>query len=479
MKKHNLKINVLLQIMYQVIILVIPLITAPYLTRHLGDNGLGNYTFSYTIAYYFVLLGMLGINKYGQRLISTNTSDEFNLRKNFWSLYLAHFIFSIFSLFLYEILILFIGKEYYKLYLIQSIYVFSAVFDITWLFYGLENFKSIVIRNAFLKMTECLMIFLLVKNENDLWIYTLITSLSVFFGQLVMIPVAIKYIKPISITWRDIFKHVKPLLTFSIMVLASLLYSVFDKTLLGILSTKEDVAYYEYANKIVNVPKTIAIVIGTVIYPRACKKIKDNNFNDLEIYYKISLIFTYFIAFASISGLLALGDEFAVLYYGQNFSKCGSIMKFMSPIILLITIDNIFQNLYIVPMGEEKKLNKAIVLGAIINLFLSTILIIFLSVNGVILGTLISEGVLLVLNYIICRKKISIKNTFMLMIPFVVSGIIMYFLIIILKRKMTLSYLNFFGLVLIAGLVYFVCIILYFLLLDKDRNYYKNIIKKG
>ena len=64
MKKHNLKINVLLQIMYQVIILVIPLITAPYLTRHLGDNGLGNYTFSYTIAYYFVLLGMLGINKY-------------------------------------------------------------------------------------------------------------------------------------------------------------------------------------------------------------------------------------------------------------------------------------------------------------------------------------------------------------------------------------------------------------------------------
>ena len=130
-------------------------------------------------------------------------------------------------------------------------------------------------------------------------------------------------------------------------------------------------------------------------------------------------------------------------------------------------------------MGEEKKLNKAIVLGAIINLFLSTILIIFLSVNGVILGTLISEGVLLVLNYIICRKKISIKNTFMLMIPFVVSGIIMYFLIIILKRKMTLSYLNFFGLVLIAGLVYFVCIISYFLLLDKDRNYYKNIIKKG
>ena len=228
-KSDNVKKNFIYQILYQVVILVLPLVTAPYLTRILGKDNLGDYGFTFSIAYYFVVLANLGIGKHGQRIIAARKNDENLVRKTFWSLFFAHSVFSVISLSAY-ILFSILQSELNDLYLIQSIYVMSALFDITWFFYGIENFKSVVIKNFILKILETSLIFILVRTVNDLYIYTFIMVGSTILGYLILFPQVIIYVKPIKFGWVDVKEHIKPLLLLSIAVIASSLYTFFDKT---------------------------------------------------------------------------------------------------------------------------------------------------------------------------------------------------------------------------------------------------------
>ena len=236
---------------------MIPLIVSPYLTRTLGGTSLGIYAYTNSIAYYFVVFAMLGIDKYGQRIISQRRNNIINLRKTFWSLYAVHFIASIFALSGYLTYVFFICKSDITVAFVQTIYVASAVFDLTWLFYGLEKFKSVAIRNAFVRGISTVAIFVLVRSPSDLIIYTAIMAATTCIGQIVLFPQVVVAIPPIRVDKDNIKEHIKPLFTLFAAVVAATLYTVFDKTLLGIMMNKESIAYYEYSDKIINEPRLL------------------------------------------------------------------------------------------------------------------------------------------------------------------------------------------------------------------------------
>ena len=207
-KSQSLKKNFIFQLLYQIIIFVIPFILSPYLTRKLGDTSLGVYTFTNSIVSYFMAFAMLGIARYGQRVIAQRKYNQEFLRKTFWSLYTIHCVFSFLIIIIYVIIFLFFVSEYKKIYLIQIFYLSSTLFDITWLFQGLENFKIVVIRNVIIKILECFFIFIFVNQPCDLYKYTLIMSISICLSQLVMIPQAIHYIRPIKFNGKDMIEHI-------------------------------------------------------------------------------------------------------------------------------------------------------------------------------------------------------------------------------------------------------------------------------
>lgn len=477
MKNESIKSNFLFQIIYQIIILVIPLVLAPYLARTLGDVQIGEYTYSYTIAYYFVLLAMLGINKYGQRSIATSKSDEIKLRKEFWSLYLIHAFFSLLSFVFYLLIFVIILSENRLLYLILGIYVISALFDVTWLFYGLEKFKSIVLRNALVKIIECLCIFIFVKKPGDIYIYTIIMSSSILLGQLLVLPIVFKNIKFIKVTFKDIKKHIIPLLVFSISVISATLYTVFDKTLLGLLSTKSDVAYYEYANKIISVPKSIVLVVGNVIFPRACLTDTMDNQNQTDKYYKYALIFTYFVCFASIFGLFSVSNLFSDLYFGESFSKCADLMKYLSFMILIISFGDIIRNMFIIPYNKDLFLTICVLSCAFVNIILSIIFIRLLGVMGAVIGTTVSELIALIVQIVYCKKKINFRITLKYLFPFLIAGGCMYLTIYFVKFLSNSNIISLLIQVALGALVYCTMLIIYFLVIDSEKNENKLLIK--
>ena len=150
----SVKRNVTYNIIYQILILIIPLITAPYLSRVVGAKGVGIYSYTYSIVYYFMLLCLLGVNNYGNRLIAKVRDDKEKLSKTFFSVYLFQLFMGIIMLIVYIIYLLCVNNEYKTIALIQSLYILSAIVDINWFFFGLEEFKATITRNTLLKISN-------------------------------------------------------------------------------------------------------------------------------------------------------------------------------------------------------------------------------------------------------------------------------------------------------------------------------------
>ena len=478
MKKNSLKQNFVFQMIYQILIYAIPLVIAPYLTRTLGGKSLGIYTYVNSIAYYFLLFINLGINRHGQRVIASTRDNDIKLRKSFWSLLSFHTIVSIIGIFAYIIFIVFFCKNNRTIFLIQTMYVLSAFVDITWLFYGLENFKSVAIKNMMVKIFECVCIFSLVKNTNDLVVYTIIVSISVLLGQAIMIPQALKIVKPIRFSVDDVKQHIKPMCVLFISVIATTLYTVFDKTLLGMLSnTIENVAYYEYANKIVTIPKVIISVVGTVIFPRACKCAAEHDRKSQKQVMKFSCIMASILGSASVFGLAAVAKKLSIVYYGAEFVTSGEVMICMAPLILIVCLGDTFRSGYLIPSHKDNVYVISNVTSAVLNLIASSLLIPYIGIYGAISGTLLAEIIGFILQAYACRCIFGLKDIIETLFPALGIGLIMY--IVVYKiDKITAYNFKWLGCEIIIGIaVYFVGILIISNIFYKD--YLKIILRKN
>lgn len=475
-KQQSLKKNFAFQIIYQIILLLLPFVTNGYITRVLGDTNLGNYNYAYSIASYFVLFGMLGIATHGQRVIATSKKDPINLRKAFWSLFYGHIASSIVAIVAYLVFVTFFVKDEQQLYFVLSFFVLSSLFDITWLYSGLENFKIVVIRNLLIRAVATACLFIFVKTKNDIIIYTWITSLASLLGNAFLLPSAIKAIKPIKVSIRECFQHTKPILLYFAVAVAITLYTVFDKTLLGIFTTKEDVAYYTYADKIVAIPRSIIGAIGTVMFPRACALVQENNIDDAKKYVRYSVVVTCFLGFGSMFGMLGIGQDFCTIYYGEEFAESGNMLLWMSPIPLIICLGDVVRMQYMIPKKMDRVFTIIIFGNAAVNLLLSAILIPVLGPYGVIVGTLSAEFVGAFVEIIISRKILSLKELVIKALPFAIIGGIMFAFIILLRSLLVSSILSLIVIILSALVLYSLLSFLYIIFIDSDNRTYRAFI---
>ena len=264
----SVKKNFLYNIFYHILTFIIPLILSPYLSRVIHAKGIGIYSYTYSIVYYFMLLTLLGVNNYGNRTIAKVRDDKTKLSKTFWSIYLMQLIMGIIMLILYFGYIFIFNIEYRTIALIQSLFILSSILDINWFFWGMEEFKKTIGRNTIVKILNAIMIVLIVRNDNDLWKYALIMGVMTCISQLILWIYIRKYINIEKIMFVDIKNHFKPNIVLFIPVIAVSLYKIMDKIMLGSLANVTEVGYYENAEKIINMPMTLITALGTIMIPK-------------------------------------------------------------------------------------------------------------------------------------------------------------------------------------------------------------------
>lgn len=242
MSKSSVKKNFSYQMIYEVTILILPFITSPYISRVIGSEGLGTYSYTYTIANYFVLCSMLGIKNYGNRIIAKSMDNPEHLNTIFSGILFLHIIVALIcsSAYLFYAIVIADNKTYA---LIQSLFVISALFDISWFYFDIEKFKLTVARSTTINILSVICILLFVKEKNDLWKYTFIIAMGMFLRQIILWIQLKKYVKIVRTSSHQVFCHLKPMLILFIPVIAFSIYSYMNKIMIGTLSIKEQRDY--------------------------------------------------------------------------------------------------------------------------------------------------------------------------------------------------------------------------------------------
>lgn len=348
MKKENK--NFLYNVVYQVFIFIIPLLTTPYISRILGVDNIGIYSYTYSIVYYFMLVALLGINNYGARNIAKVSDNKEELSKTFFSIYYLQLFLTIIMSVIYFIVFNCFMDNYKNIFFIQYIYLLSVAFDINWFFFGLEKFKITISRNIIIKVLSMILIFVFVKDKNQLPIYTLIMSLSTLVSQMFLWIYIFKYINFTKVSIKDIMKNFKPCLILFIPVIAYSIYNVMDKTMIGSISNTTELGNYESAEKITNIPISFITALGTVMIPHM-SKLKEKDIKE-KIMESFELCFCFIIPMCI--GLLGVSNNFSSIFFGDEFTKTGTIIKLLIPSVLLTAITNTIRTNYLIPMEKDK-----------------------------------------------------------------------------------------------------------------------------
>lgn len=458
----KVKRNYVYNLIYQIFLIIIPILTTPYVSRVLFSDGVGKYSFSYSIVSYFVLFASFGFGYYAQREIAKFNGNIEEQSKIFWEIFILKIITSLVSLIVYFILI-FSGilQNYNKILIILSILIISVALDPSYLLQGNEEFKKIVPANLVVRILGIISIFIFVKTSEHVWIYALIIALSGILTNLFIWFYSIKYLTKVSIKELRIKKHFVPALKLFLPTIAISIYTTLDKTLIGAITGSDaENGYYEQAEKIVKMAMTLITCLGTVMIPRNTSEISKGNHEKVKDNIYVCFNFIWLLGVPLTLGIILISSNFIPWFLGEDFFYCSLLMKVLSFLVLIIGCSNILGLQYMIPYGKEKHFTISLITGSFVNLIFNIFLIKMLGSLGAAISTIIAESVVSIIMFLLLSKNLSFTRIFKSLIKPLIAGIIMFLCVYPITLVLSSNIINTLIIVILGVLVYGISIIL-------------------
>ena len=117
MEQKSIKKNYIFNTLYQIFTLIVPFITAPYISRVLGAERIGVFSYTNSIVSIFSIFALLGTSVYGQQTIAQCRDDLIERSKAFWEIELLCIINTSIVILAWTVFVIFVGK-YLLIYLI-------------------------------------------------------------------------------------------------------------------------------------------------------------------------------------------------------------------------------------------------------------------------------------------------------------------------------------------------------------------------
>jgi O-antigen/teichoic acid export membrane protein len=457
----NTKKNYLYNIVYNALGVVIPLITAPYMSRVLGTDGIGIYSYYYAIAYYFTLIGKLGLTNYGTRKIAEVKSDPELLKKTFSSIYFMQIIVAVITSVSYFLLVSFSFDKYKMIGYVFGIWIVGIIINIDWFLFGLERFKETATRNIIIKVVQLVAVFVFIHDQNDVWKYCLISSVGYAIGFLAFWDFGKQYLVFSGIKIRGILVHIKPCLILMIPVIALNIYRSMDKVMLGAMSNMSETGLYDSAEKIIYSLTLFVSSLGTVMMPRMSSLLSEGKRDQVIKGVRNSLIFIVFMTSAMCFGVLSVSKSLIPWFYGLDFVGSVALINLLAVTLILIGWGNVIRTQYIIPGKKDEIYIKSISLGAIVNLLINIWLIPKYSAVGSCIATLVAEAVVPIYQGIRLRKELQQKKYILDSMPFVVLGLIMFLVLKWIERALGTGTLTMMIQIVVGSAIYLIPSYLY------------------
>ena len=445
---------------YQILNMIIPLITVPYISRVLGahDVGINEYTNSWVT--FFFLMGQMGITLYGNREVAYHRDDLYKRSQTFWGVEALQLLTVSSAFVLYLVAVFLFSTTFKEFFLLQVIWIIATGVDISWYFMGLEEFRITVVRNTLVKIASLILIFTVVKTSNDLGKYILILGASQLVGNLTLWPYLRGNIIWVSIKKWHPFKHFYPSLLLFIPTITTQVYLVLNRLMLGRMSTQADLGNFGQADKIVKFVLAVVTATGTVMLPHVANKFAKGDIKGVRNSLYSSFNFVSAIAVPMMFGLMAIAKKFGPWFLGREFVLAGSVIFLEAPVILLIAWSNVTGTQYLMPVNRVKEYTTSVTIGALSNVVFNFVLIGKYGANGAAIATVGSEFLVTASQLWMIRNTISRRKMFRETWKYLFCGMIMFIVVNRICSVINMTVANLILEVVVGAIIYLLGLIL-------------------
>lgn len=429
MNKATVKKSYLYSLIYQLTTILVPIITTPYLTRVIGADGIGRISYIESIVSYFLLFAAFGISTFAQREISYHQNDKEKCTIIFWENVIRNIFTTSIVLVFYIPLIIF-TKE--KLYLIFVLTIINVVFDLTWFFQGLEEFKVVCIKSTIVKIFQTILIFVLITKPEDISLYVWLICGATILRSISLLPSLRNKLIKIKMSDLHPLNNFKTISLLFLPSIAVQLYTILDKTMIGVITNSDfQNGYYELAIRIVKLSTTIITIIGTVMSPRIASFVSEGKIDEAREYIYKSFRFVWMLGIPMCIGLFLVSKNFVGWYFGDGYDDVVILIRILSFLTIIIGCSNVIVVQFLIPIKKEKIFTIVAFSAAGINVCANSLLIYFFSAIGAAIATIIAESFITIVLFIYLRKYLKLTRVFLSCWKYLLSGIVMACVLII------------------------------------------------
>lgn len=391
--------------------LIFPIISFSYTSKILLADGIGKIDFSKSFVTYFTLLAMLGIPNYGVRECARIRDDRDKLSKNVHEIFRLNLIAVVFSYALFFIIIFNVDKlyAYRRLLIINSLTVGLTAIGMEWLYNAVEDYKYTAVRTCIMQIISFILMIVFIKEYDDVNKYAAIQVLSNGGAFLFNFIHSGKYINRKSEYPIEYKKHLKPILILFLMSALIQIFTVMDSTMIGLIADDRAVGLYSASHKISSVVTAAVNAFVLVLTPRISYYAEQRAYDKIKSVSIKALNYVFMFSIPATAGLIMLSRPIILLFSGSGFVEADITSKIMALRGILVPINSFIVLYLFIPLRKEK--NNVISTGfaAIINLILNFIFIPFLAQNGAAIATVSAEFIELIVNLLFLSKIIPLK----------------------------------------------------------------------
>ena len=188
------------------------------------------------------------------------------------------------------------------------------------------------------------------------------------------------------------------------------IYRTMDKVMVSTIAGVDQNGLYENAEKIIYCLSGFILAIGTVMMPKISNWQKKGETEKIARNIDRSMDLVICMVSAMAFGVAAVADKFAPLFYGDDFRYSGTLMAPLGFTLIMIGFANVIRTQVVLPQKRDTIFVKSVCCGAVVNLIVNGSLIPFMGSMGAVIGTLMAEMTVPVVQFIILRKELPYKR---------------------------------------------------------------------
>lgn len=451
----SIKKNYVYQAAFQLLSILTPFITTPYISRVLQADGVGTVSFVNSVVYNFHLFASMGIYSYGRRETSYLQDDREKRSWVFWNLKSLAAINITISITVLLILTSIYAKENYHLYLISGMGMINIFLDTSWLYHGMEDFSKLVLKNIIVRFVYIAFLLTFVKSKADIHLYMISPILFGALGHIAMWLMLPRYISRPKIRNIRPYNDIKTIFLLFLPGIAVEVYTVLDKTMIGIFTgNPAENGYYEFGVRIARMTIGIITSLSGVIIPRIGYLFAKNDMEQIRTYIYRSYSFVWFLGLPICLGLSGISNNFVPWFLGPGYIKVAGLVKITNFLVMVISLAAITGGQYLVPTQRHNTFTKTLVIGAVINFCLNMILIPFFQSYGAAVASVIAEASIMFCQLYILRRELSIRKILSLGKNNFIAGLTMLAVLLVMDKKLAPSVRNTFTMIFTGAFVY-------------------------